>query len=193
LTWYAVIAARGDQMRPDQSVRAQSADEKAETQQPEVPGTHGPPECPHGDEDGIFRRGFVVAELSAGRRAIRRKPEIGRTIAHQQRDHGDQAEKHACHQDHERSPAKFVIDAGEYRQEQQLARCRTCGHQADHQAAALREPGVGDRRSENERGHSRSAADHEPPEQVELPGLRNERGQAHSGCRDGHREHHDLP
>ncbi len=52
-------------------------------------------------------------------------------------------------------------------------------------------PGVGDGGAENKCRHSGAAADNQSPEQIELPGLRHESGQAHShGC-DGDGERHD--
>ena len=78
----------------------------------------------------------------------------------------------ADHRRRERvAPAEMLDQPGGERQEDQLAGRRARGEHADHEAAPLREPAVGDDRAEHQRRHAGADADDDAPEQDELPGL----------------------
>ena len=106
-----------------------------------------------------------------GRAAVGRRADVLGRVA-QAGAHGHEGEDgRAADHDHRRAPVAVGDEVGHQRQEDELAGGVGRGEQADHQAAALREPAPGDGGGEHGRDRAGGRAGDEAPHDVELPQL----------------------
>ena len=120
----------------------------------------------HGDRRRSRARLDRLGQAAVGRRADL----LGRVA--QTGAHGHEGEDGgAADHDHRRAPVAVGDEVRHQRQEDELAGGVGRGEQADHEAAALREPAPGDGGGEDGRDRAGGRAGHEAPHDVELPEL----------------------
>ena len=110
-----------------------------------------------------------------GRLAVGPQPEVARPVAHEQGHEQADAQEREARGGERHPPTGDLLDPSPERQEGQLSGRRARRQQAEHEAAPLGEPAVGDERAEHERRHAAADAEEEAPEDDELPELRHER------------------
>ena len=130
------------------------------------------------------RRTAIALDASAPPRAgldlgaaVGRDAEVGGAVAHQQPGDRQGDQRRAARHDHHPLPAR-QLDVRHQRQEDQLTGRVRRRQQPDHQPAPRVEPAGGDHRGQHRCDRAGRGARHEPPQQVEVPRLRDERRQA---------------
>ena len=165
-------------MRADEAVGGRSADEKAAREKPEVARADAQAQAPEGVDDRAAGGRRRIVRL---RRAVSTQPDVARTVAKKDRDHGHDGERRDRDGDCGGAPAEVLRQPSQSRQEDQLPRGPGRGQGAQHQTPAVHKPATGNGRRED-RGHaSRAQADHHAPQQIELPRGVHDRGQQRAG------------
>ena len=169
----AIVVAQRDEMGLNQSIGAATADEERAEQYPEdwharrvlehIDGRHQ-----QRNEADPFGRPWRDLAL-----AIERQIEVARPVVHQQRRDKRDKGQHAGHENERRAPAQAGGEFGDQRQKYELTGRTARRQHTDDDAAAMVEPTSRHRRRQNHRGQPGPDADHDAPQQNELPHLRH--------------------
>jgi hypothetical protein len=90
-------------VRADETVGGRAAHEEARGEQPEVALASGADECAERVRQWVGSRQRDLRVVRA--RPVRQEAEVGRTIAHDEEDNGNDEEKRAGDDDRDRAPA----------------------------------------------------------------------------------------
>ena len=165
-----MIAAERDQVRADQAVGGEAADEERGEQEPERARARGPAQCTEGGGDHAgARRGR--RRRRGGIAAVRHQSDLRGPVRHQppgQRHQGRRGRGHG--RDHA-GPVAGGSQRGQGRQEHQRAGRGAGGQQAHHQSAMGAEPAIHDRGAQHDGDRARADAREHAPAQQQVPGF----------------------
>jgi hypothetical protein len=169
----AEIEAHRNEMHLNQAVGRGATDEEGREQNPER--SRFCRIAQRAERGGDDRRGRGRRHRQRFGAGVAEWPqtEIARTVAHQEQHQARRYGEHGADQRQRNSPAEPLGEAREQRKEQQLPGRDAGGQDSDHEPAPRDEPARGNGCTKHRRCHAGADADHDAPEQHQLPDLRH--------------------